>query len=449
MRRLDVRHPTPQSVRQSKPDRLAIIGAGPKALAIAAKRKVLSDAGWAVPELIVIEKDKVGGHWFGASGFTDGSMALGTPPEKDLGFPYSSACWGLDNGRINASMQGFSWQSYLIGKGDFAEWVDRGKLAPRHGDWARYLKWAWDQCECEVVPARLTRIDLREDAWRLSSVTRSGTRIRTQAEGLVITGPGQPLALPGQRRDDTRISNGRDFWIRPSKFRVRKRDPQVCIIGTGETAAAIAAKLISLNGPHFPVDIVNPHGAIFSRGESYFENYRFSNPSDWLSLTKGDRQEFVNRTDRGVFSPHALSVIGAAASIDVVKGRVRKLESRPYELRVYLEYGGRTEERQYQRAIVALGFDSLWFWPLLSRQAKDHITDGKLPMGRERLVTILSQAIRPDLSIRRPGPRLHVPMLSAISQGPGFPNLSSLGLLADRILLPYVVPGIARLNEGG
>jgi len=32
---------------------------------------------------------------------------------------------------------------------------------------------------------------------------------------------------------------------------------------------------------------------------------------------------------------------------------------------------------------------------------------------------------------------LHLPMLAGIAQGPGFPNLSCLGLLADRILASY------------
>ncbi len=35
-------------------------------------------------------------------------------------------------------------------------------------------------------------------------------------------------------------------------------------------------------------------------------------------------------------------------------------------------------------------------------------------------------------------PKLHLPALSAMAQGPGFPNLSCLGLLAERILTPYI-----------
>ena len=38
-------------------------------------------------------------------------------------------------------------------------------------------------------------------------------------------------------------------------------------------------------------------------------------------------------------------------------------------------------------------------------------------------------------------PRLHIPGLGALSQGPGFANLGSLGLLANRVLQPYL-PGL-------
>jgi mycobactin lysine-N-oxygenase len=33
---------------------------------------------------------------------------------------------------------------------------------------------------------------------------------------------------------------------------------------------------------------------------------------------------------------------------------------------------------------------------------------------------------------------LHLPVLAGLAQGPGFPNLSCLGLLSDRILRRYV-----------
>jgi mycobactin lysine-N-oxygenase len=35
-------------------------------------------------------------------------------------------------------------------------------------------------------------------------------------------------------------------------------------------------------------------------------------------------------------------------------------------------------------------------------------------------------------------PPLHLPVMAGLAQGPGFPNLSCLGLLSDRVLHRYV-----------
>ena len=39
---------------------LGILGAGPKALAIAAKARVLKDHGFVVPDIVIFEKERVG-----------------------------------------------------------------------------------------------------------------------------------------------------------------------------------------------------------------------------------------------------------------------------------------------------------------------------------------------------------------------------------------------------
>ena len=44
-----------------------------------------------------------------------------------------------------------------------------------------------------------------------------------------------------------------------------------------------------------------------------------------------------------------------------------------------------------------------------------------------------------DLAIAGLSPPLHLPVLAGLAQGPGFPNLSCLGLLCDRILRRYVL----------
>ena len=50
--------------------------------------------------------------------------------------------------------------------------------------------------------------------------------------------------------------------------------------------------------------------------------------------------------------------------------------------------------------------------------------------------------LRFDRSLALDGmePRLHIPGLAGLSQGPGFANLGSLGLLANRVLAPLCRP---------
>jgi mycobactin lysine-N-oxygenase len=46
----------------------------------------------------------------------------------------------------------------------------------------------------------------------------------------------------------------------------------------------------------------------------------------------------------------------------------------------------------------------------------------------------LEESIGHDLAVNAVFPKLFLPNLAALTQGPGFPNLSCLGLLSDRIL---------------
>ena len=70
-----------------KKKKLAVIGAGPKGIAVAVKAKVLAEFGFPVDEIVLIEKNEVGANWSGTHGYTNGEMKLGTSPEKDVVFP--------------------------------------------------------------------------------------------------------------------------------------------------------------------------------------------------------------------------------------------------------------------------------------------------------------------------------------------------------------------------
>ena len=52
----------------------------------------------------------------------------------------------------------------------------------------------------------------------------------------------------------------------------------------------------------------------------------------------------------------------------------------------------------------------------------------------------LERRIEVDLSVAGLSPPLHLPQVAGLAQGPGFPNLTCLGLLSDRILRRYVPP---------
>lgn len=68
---------------------LCIVGGGPKAAAIVARAVTLRRLGAVVPDTIVIEKEDIGAAWSGSAGFSNGTLTLCSPGEKDVGFPYS------------------------------------------------------------------------------------------------------------------------------------------------------------------------------------------------------------------------------------------------------------------------------------------------------------------------------------------------------------------------
>ena len=83
---------------------------------------------------------------------------------------------------------------------------------------------------------------------------------------------------------------------------------------------------------------------------------------------------------------------------------------------------------------MAIGFNPLWFTALLDEQAREYLSAATDNLERRAI----ERAIGEDLSVQNVTPRLHLPMVAGVAQGPGFPNLSCLGLLSDRVLSSYV-----------
>ena len=146
---------------------VAIIGAGAKAVAVAAKAAVLRDMGVDVPDVVAVERTGVAANWRAGGGWTDGRQRLGTSPEKDVGFPYRSTLVPGRNTEVDERMMRFSWQSYLVASDQFVGWVDRGRPAPTHDTWARYLRWVADEVGLKVVRGEVLRISVDESRWVL------------------------------------------------------------------------------------------------------------------------------------------------------------------------------------------------------------------------------------------------------------------------------------------
>jgi mycobactin lysine-N-oxygenase len=132
---------------------LAVVGAGPKGIAIAAKARALAEVGLDAPEVILVDRSTVAGNWSGRQGYTSGLLPLGTPPEKDVGFPYAPS-WGAASSAVTAAMATYSWQRHLSDHGSYADWVDRGRLRPTHRQWSAYLRDVAERAGPRSSPAR-------------------------------------------------------------------------------------------------------------------------------------------------------------------------------------------------------------------------------------------------------------------------------------------------------
>jgi mycobactin lysine-N-oxygenase len=222
---------------------LAVVGAGPKGIAVAAKAHALAEVGFDAPRVVLIDRAGVAASWDGERGFTNGRPPLGTPPEKDIGFPYADS-WGAQSRAVTAAMAPFSWQRYLIERGLYADWVDHGRQRPTHRQWSAYLKAVADKLDIELVVGDVVAFDIAGERWHL--MLESGDVL--EADGVLISGTGPPQTLPGQPREHPRLRDGRDYWLTGADALAELRPRSVRVIGSGETAAAIVVHLLESRG---------------------------------------------------------------------------------------------------------------------------------------------------------------------------------------------------------
>jgi mycobactin lysine-N-oxygenase len=405
---------------------LAVVGAGPKGIAIAAKARALAAAGLPVPRVVLVDRGPAAGNWSGRQGYTSGLLPLGTPPEKDIGYPYAAG-WGDASADVVAAMAEYSWHRHLIRHGAYTDWVDRGRLRPTHRAWSAYLREVADAAEAEIVSGVVTGLEVTGgDRWEV----RLAAGAAIAADGLVMTGAGPAITVPGQPHDHPRVLDGRTYWLAAHELN-HQRAQNVCVIGSGETAASVVIDLVKRFHKRSTIDVLTARGVLYSRGESYDENRFYSDPADWPRLAETHRREFLERTDRGVFSLQAEAALNQARGFRALAGRAAAIEAREQDVIVTIAYDDERERVAYDAVVVAIGFDGRWFEALLGEDAGGRYRDA-LGGGD------LDHRIDVDLSVSGLAPPLHLPVMAGLAQGPGFPNLSCLGLLSDRILRRYV-----------
>jgi mycobactin lysine-N-oxygenase len=420
---------------------LLIVGAGAKAAGIATKVHALNELGLGSLSLKVVEGTEAAASWLGLNGATSGEEPLAVTPIKDVGFPYQSFReFGEAGEAIDDATMHFSWQRYMVGLRRYARWIDAGSPSVRHRDYGEYLQWVLSRATHGVshVHGRVTEVSLDEagERWAVEVAEPSGTS-RYSCRALVLTGPGVHRAFPHEASIAPRIfhcdSKRSEFAQLPSE-----ESCDVAVVGGGESALSCVMFLRGFR-PRCRFTIYTPMLPL-SRGESFLENRVFSNPDviEWESLDLEARRDFVKHSDRGVFDPPSLGAIGYDDRCEFVTGRVIDVAAASDGERVRVEYeapGGSTGT-EHDYVVNCTGFDLLaqlrTLFPTEMRAELERRTGGlwERPFGQE-------VPIGRFLELKGMSPRIQVPGLAGLSQGPGFANLGALGLLSNRVLQPF------------
>jgi mycobactin lysine-N-oxygenase len=433
---------------------LLIVGAGAKAAAIAAKVHVINRLGLGPISLTVVEKTEPAASWLGRNGMTSGEEPLAIPPIKDVGFPYRSyRQFGEAGEAIDAGLLPFTYQRYAIERRIYAPWVNSGSPSIRHRDYGEYLSWVLSRATegVRLLSGRVTQVslDAGRERW-LADVEESPdpeAPPRLAGRALVLTGPGVHRAFPHDPGADARIfhcDSRRDEFARMPK----DRGLEVAIVGGGESALSALVFLRAFR-PRARLTVYTPTLPM-SRGESFLENRVFADPDDvgWSGLELQTRRDFIKHCDRGVFDQGVLASIADDEGCAFVTGRAVHVSAADGGERVALEFeaAGGMVSQPYDYVINCTGFDLLaQLRGLFPEQVRAEVETRagalwdtppgtEIPIGRA-------------LELEGMEPRLHIPGLGGLRQGPGFANLGSLGLLANRVLAPLLA-GVESAQPG-
>jgi mycobactin lysine-N-oxygenase len=424
---------------------LIVVGAGAKAAGISTKVHIVNSLGLAQLSILVIEGTEVAASWKGRNGMTSGEEPLAVTPIKDVGFPYQSHIeFGEAGEAIDASLAQFTWQQHMISKRRYARWVDAGSPPVRHRDYGEYLTWVLARATegVEHLRARVTQVRLEDERW-LVEVEGAEGQSRHLGGALVLTGPGIHRSFPHEPAVASRVfhcDSRRDEFARiPAD-----RECDIAIVGGGESALSATMFLRGLR-PRCRFTIYTPMLPM-SRGESFLENRVFSNPDavEWGSLDQRTRRDFVKHSDRGVFDPPSLAAIAYDDRCGFVTGRVTDVGVAASGEGVRLDYDSPegTVSREHDYVANCTGFDLLaQLRTLFPTPVREEIERRVGPLWDQPAGT--EAPIGRHLELAGMRPRLQVPGLAGLSQGPGFANLGALGLLSNRVLQPFLLPAEA------
>jgi len=421
---------------------LIVVGAGAKAAGISTKIHILNSLGLARLSVKVIEGTEVAASWKGRNGMTSGEEPLAVTPIKDVGFPYQSHIeFGEAGEAIDAALAAFTWQQYMISRRRYARWVDAGSPPVRHRDYGEYLTWVMSRATegIEHLRGQVVQVTLDDEGQRwVVEVEEEGGRTRHPCSALVLTGPGIHRAFPHEPGVAERVfhcDSKRSEFARIPEDEVH----DVAIVGGGESALSATMFLRGLR-PRCRFTIYTPMLPM-SRGESFLENRVFSNPDtvEWGSLDERTRRDFVKHSDRGVFDPPSLAAIAYDDRVRFVTGRVTDVGTAGggERVRVVYESPEGTVGGEHDYVANCTGFDLLaQLRTLFPAKAREEIERQVGPIWDQPAGTEVP--IGRHLELKGLHPRLQIPGLAGLSQGPGFANLGALGLLSNRVLQPLL-----------
>lgn len=424
---------------------LVIVGAGAKATAIAGKVHAINELGLAEVSVTIIEKTEPAASWLGRNGMTSGEEPLAVPPIKDIGFPYRSRRQFGDAGDdIDAALLPLSWQLHAMQRGEYAPWVNAGSPPVRHRDYGEYLTWVLERATSgvRVLHGCVEEVALSADGQRWTvEVSDRGDPAdpeRHSGRALLLTGPGAHRAFPHDPETEPLTfhcdSRREEFTRVPAD-----RETEIAIIGGGESALSALVFLRSFR-PLARITVYTPMLPL-SRGESFLENRVFADPDDvaWETLDLQMRRDFVKHCDRGVFDASVLARIADDEQCSFVTGRVVHFAAAAGGERVALEYespAGVVAD-EYDFVVNSTGFDLLaQLHGLFPEPVRAEIERRCGPLWERPPESEIR--FGRGLELAGMSPRLHIPGLAGLSQGPGFANLGSLGLLANRVLVPLL-----------